>query len=149
MLDKIGAGFLLLKDRKILVLKRSELCSHPGKWCLPGGKIDEEDHDINGTFKDAMLFGAKRELWEETKVKISYLMGSLRPDFIDTENEGFLFRSFIFDLTTKDIQTIELKINLDKEHDEWMWSDIDDLIKSKDTHHGLVNTLNILKLYGV
>jgi len=150
MLDKRGAGFLFLTSNKeILVLKRSKICSHPYTWCLPGGKVDREDYPQNGTFNEGMLIGAERELWEETKLKRSYLSGTLRNDFIDTTKDKFKFRTFIFDLSPEDKNTIELEIKLDKEHDEWKWETIDNLLSSKETHHGLKNTLNILKLYGV
>ena len=150
MVDKRGAGYLFLtKDKKVLVLKRSEICSHPHTWCLPGGKVDREDYCLNGTFDEGMLHGARRELWEETKIKSSYLIGSIRKDFIDTKNDNFRFRTFIFDLGHEDIDTIENIITLDKEHDEWKWESISNLLSSDETHHGLKNTLNILKLYGV
>jgi len=150
MVDRRGAGFLFLStNKKILVLKRSSICSHPHTWCLPGGKVDREDYDLTGSFNDAMFSGACRELWEETRVKYSYIIGSLREDFIDTKKDGFRFRTFVVDLSGEDVGTINSEIKLDKEHDEWKWESLDHLLSSNDTHIGLKNTLNILKLYGV
>lgn len=150
MVDKRGAGFLFLStNKKILVLKRSSICSHPHTWCLPGGKVDREDYSLTGTFAEGMFAGACRELWEETKIKRSYLTGKLRENFIDTQRDGFRFRTFVVDLSGEDKKTIDIEIKLDKEHDEWKWESIDNLLNSDDTHIGLKNTLNILKLYGV
>ena len=151
MLDNRGAGFLLLTSKKdeILVLKRSLDSSYPSHWCLPGGKVDEDDYDILGTYEESMLNGAKRELFEETKIKLSYLQGSIRANSIDTDRNKFLFKTFIFDLKPKDKILIENIIELDHEHQEWKFEKIDFLRKAKDSHPGLINTLNILKLYGV
>ena len=63
MLENRGAGFLLFdkSNEEILVLKRSKDSSYPDHWCLPGGKVDEEDYDMLGTYENSMLNGAKRE----------------------------------------------------------------------------------------
>ena len=150
MVDRRGAGFLFLsKNKKILVLKRSSICSHPHTWCLPGGKVDREDYSLTGSLEDAMFSGACRELWEETSIMHSYILGTLREDFIDTKKNGFRFRTFVVDLSSEDVNTINSEIKLDKEHDEWKWESLENLLSSDDTHIGLKNTLNILKLYGV
>ena len=47
---------------KILLLKRHENDSEPGKWCLPGGSAEENE---------SLLDAAKRELKEETGLDIS------------------------------------------------------------------------------
>ena len=116
---------------------------------MPGGKVDDEDYDILGTYRESMLNAAKRELFEETKIKLSYLEGNLLDKFIDTNKNNFLFRTFIFVLSNSDKKLIEEVIKLDHEHQEWKFESIDYLKKSKESHPGLVNTLNILKLYGV
>lgn len=151
MLESRGAGFLLLDKNKneILVLKRSKESSYPDHWCLPGGKVDDEDYDIFGSYDESILNGAKRELFEETKIKISYLRGNIFKNFIDTNRNKFLFRTFIFILKNNDRELIESVIKLDHEHQEWKFEKIDVLKKSNSSHPGLINTLNVLKLYGV
>lgn len=51
------------ENNKILILKRStESKTNPGKWELPGGKVDQGE-----SFDQALI----REVYEETKLKIS------------------------------------------------------------------------------
>ena len=88
-------------------------------------------------------------MFEETKIKISYLQGNIYKNFIDTNRNGFTFRTFIFKLKSDDRRLIEKVITLDHEHQEWKFEKINILTNSKDSHPGLINTLNILKLYGV
>lgn len=57
----IGVSLMLLKDGKFLMLKRAESCIWaPGKYCLPGGHVENED------IKSAVV----REAQEELGVKI-------------------------------------------------------------------------------
>jgi len=56
---------VLLKDEddKILILKRStDSKTNPGKWELPGGKVDQKE-----SFDQALI----REVYEETQLKIA------------------------------------------------------------------------------
>jgi len=150
MKDIRGSGFLFItKDRRILILKRSKDSSFPDTWCLPGGKVDPDDYGLHDSFEESMLKAARREAWEEIKIKLSYLTGSLHPQHIDTAKNSFMFRTFIFFLSIKDINIIENNISLDHEHQDWKWIKIDEAGKAKDIHPGLKNTLNILKLYKI
>ncbi len=56
-----------------------------GKWCVPAGRIDENEH---------LLDGAKREIFEETGCKVE-ITGLL--EIINDINENRNLISFIFD----------------------------------------------------
>lgn len=68
-------------DRKVLLLKRSDTEKvHPGKWGIPGGKLEHQDIDVNnpdhmnGIVKDyhSTLFElAQRETQEESGLNIT------------------------------------------------------------------------------
>lgn len=67
-------------DKKCLILKRSvNETAHPGKWCVPGGKLDWNNLDLknptrmNGDiydFENAIEELLQREVQEEAGIKI-------------------------------------------------------------------------------
>lgn len=83
-------------DGRCLILKRSETEKvHPGKYCVPGGKLDWSDLDINNPtrmngdvfdFEDALEKLLQREAREECDLEIKgkplYVnsVGYIRPD---------------------------------------------------------------------
>lgn len=53
----------LISDNKLLLLKRGETAPWmPGKFCLPGGKLEPNE---------TLIQAAIRELYEETNIKVS------------------------------------------------------------------------------
>jgi 8-oxo-dGTP pyrophosphatase MutT (NUDIX family) len=67
---------IIVKDRKFLICKRSlKEKNFPGKWCVPGGKIEQKDFincakDTNDHWLDIFEKVLKKEVLEETNVKI-------------------------------------------------------------------------------
>jgi len=69
-----------LSDKKVLLLKRSEReIAHPGRWGIPGGKLEHKDIDVenpdvlNGNVKDYLYTIeelVKRETREEAGIGI-------------------------------------------------------------------------------
>ncbi|HUD07336.1 MAG TPA: NUDIX hydrolase [Candidatus Saccharimonadales bacterium] len=67
-------------DKRCLILKRSDReITHPGRWALPGGKLEWEDLDLNSPtrlngdvidFEDAIFKLLEREALEEAGIKI-------------------------------------------------------------------------------
>jgi len=54
------------KNNKILLVQRAMEEKHePGKWCIPGGKLE-----FTGNFFEALEETAKREVREETGIEI-------------------------------------------------------------------------------
>lgn len=74
------ANVIIVKDGECLLLKRSsEEKVHPGKWCVPGGKLEWQDLDLakptrmNGDvydFEDALEDLLAREAQEESGISI-------------------------------------------------------------------------------
>jgi len=57
---------VVVKDGKILISQRSWEEKHgPGKWCIPGGKLE-----YSGVVYEALQKTAQREVFEETGVEV-------------------------------------------------------------------------------
>ena len=70
---RVGIGVMVLKDRKVLLLKRKG--SHgEGTWCYPGGHLE---------FGEEISYAAIREVEEEAGIKIR------NPRFLCITNDVF------------------------------------------------------------
>lgn len=90
---------------KILILKRSvESKTNPGKWELPGGKVDQGE-----PFDKALI----REVYEETSLKISL------DNVIGASQQNLpLIRAVHIIMTGK---IVEGELNLSSEHEGYAW----------------------------
>ena len=88
-------GIIRNKDGKYLICKRSlNEKIFPGKWCVPGGKIEQGDFinnpkDTNDHWFDIFEKVLKKEILEETGIKISNIdyvsnLALLRPNGFST-----------------------------------------------------------------
>jgi 8-oxo-dGTP diphosphatase len=118
---KVGSGFgvMILKEGKVLLGKRHEdpekassLLKGEGTWTMPGGKLE---------FGESFEEGAKREVLEETGIKInSPNVICLNNDIVDTAH-------FITVGLFTDNFEGEPKVMEPDEITEWQWFDIEDL----------------------
>ena len=93
------------ENNKILILKRStESKTNPGKWELPGGKVDQGE-----SFDQALI----REVYEETQLKISleHVVGI-------SEQNLHLIRAVHIIMSGK---IINGNLNLSNEHEGYAW----------------------------
>lgn len=84
-----GVGVILINKRYLLILKRSNKCSHPGEMCLPGGMFENKDITLLQT--------VIREVLEETNICL------LPSNMLNTCDElvtsyGLRVRPFIFSI---------------------------------------------------
>jgi 8-oxo-dGTP diphosphatase len=96
---------LIDEDDKILILKRStDSKTNPGKWELPGGKVDQKE-----SFDQALI----REVYEETQLKIAldHVVGV-------SEQNLHLIRAVHIIMSGK---ILKGKLNLSKEHEGYAW----------------------------
>lgn len=104
---------LMNDDGKILIIKRStESKTNPGKWELPGGKVDQGE-----SFDQALI----REVFEETNLKISidHVIGA-------SEQNLPLIRAVHIIMTGK---IIDGELNISDEHEGYAWVFLEDLYK--------------------
>jgi 8-oxo-dGTP pyrophosphatase MutT (NUDIX family) len=101
-----AAGIMLVSgDGKVLFLRRSRAGDAPGKWCFPGGKIEDgEDAE------DAAI----RETDEEVgvKAKRKHLTLWTRRVADDVDYTTFIVRN-----------VVEFEPYLDQEHNAWLWAE--------------------------
>jgi 8-oxo-dGTP diphosphatase len=96
---------LIDEDDKILILKRStDSKTNPGKWELPGGKVDQKE-----SFDQALI----REVYEETQLKIAldHVLGV-------SEQNLHLIRAVHIIMSGK---ILEGKLTLSNEHEGYAW----------------------------
>jgi mutator protein MutT len=106
-----AAGVLILSaDGRVLFLKRSKSGDMPGKWCFPGGKIEDDE-----TPEEAAI----RELDEEAGVsaKPEHLTFWTRRVAADAGPEEVDFTTFIVR------NVVEFEPYLDQEHTAYLWAE--------------------------
>lgn len=83
---------IVVKDNKILLCQRSMQEEHvPGKWCPPGGKLEETTRVV-----EALQKTAKREVFEETGVEIEDEMCLLTNNTFRHDEDNLLVLAVIF-----------------------------------------------------
>lgn len=101
----IGQKAIVLNTKgEILVLQRSKKAGAEGKWSLPGGGLDDGEDPIKSI---------KREIEEETKVKIS----NIQPFSLRSYKEDGDFIVII----GYQCKAMSDKLELNWEHDDYNW----------------------------
>lgn len=109
---KKGAGFLYSDGTKVLLLRRSEKGDHNHTWCIPGGKLKEEE-----TF----LGGAQREVREET----GHLPSCRRLGQFDNQDGRHIFRTFVCQVERP------YDVTLSDEHNAYRWVPLDEAMNMR------------------
>lgn len=117
---RIGLKAVLVRDDKILLLRRVDAIARGGTWDLPGGliKTDEKLHE-----------GLRREVFEETGIKISNVDVPLDIGYF---NDGeYKIQNVIRVIYLSFVDEKEVKLS--REHYEFKWVTIEDLrVMNKD-----------------
>ena len=89
--ERVVASSVVMIDDKILMLHRPITArSYPGRWSLVSGKM-EEGEEITDT--------ARREILEETQIKVSEPISSLPPVYVRENDTVWKVYPFLFDAT--------------------------------------------------
>jgi len=110
---KRGAGVCFTDGSKILLLKRSKGCDHPGTWCIPGGRGKPGESDIDA---------AKREAKEECGSN-----SGQRFDSMSVKDGSFTWTTYFYKINAP------FDCDLSDEHTDSKWVDIDE-VESLDLH---------------
>ena len=105
MKGEVSVG-VVKRDGKLLLVKRSEKESSSGKWCFPGGKIEEGEIP-----EEAAL----REVVEETSLDVSIL--SSGEEFVAEGERGeWIIYPFLMEDSSGEVE-------LNHENSEFRWLD--------------------------
>lgn len=95
-----------------LFIQRSEKCSSPLKWSLPGGRLENEDPQE----------GITREIYEETQLEVDNLLPAKITSFKAEDGTRVVIIYYTCDLR-KNIDPI-----LNWEHDNYKWLSLIDAL---------------------
>ena len=119
---------VILSEGKILMLRRPDTASSfPGMWSLVAGKI-EASEDVNEA--------AVREIYEETKIRVSSPAASLDPMFVRERNIIWKVHPMLFVHDGKEVR-------LNSENTEYKWATPDET-ENMDTVAGNVTAVRRL-----
>ena len=109
----LSTGLMVVRDGKVLVVKRAEHDTLPGMWELPGGSVDEGETIIDG---------AVRELFEETGLRVKDFLAEFEGmDYVSSKNINVRQINYLVDV-------YESEIKLDpEEHSDYRFIDLTDL----------------------
>lgn len=120
-----ACGIMLVGlDGKVLIGRRSSSGDHAGEWSWFGGKVEDNESDIEAL---------KRELQEETGYD-----GELLELSIVHEND----RGHYVYVTYMGVVDCDFVPSLNDEHDDYMWVDMREL--PHPLHPGIIETIEYL-----
>lgn len=113
---------IVIRDNKIILVKRTKGLLEAGKWALPAGFVDRDE---------TLLDAAKREIFEETgwrvkDINLFRIKDSPSRPHEDRQNIAFVFLSF----------ADKKEGEKDNESDEVKWFDLDNLPNEIAFDHG-------------
>jgi 8-oxo-dGTP diphosphatase len=121
----------VLYNNKLLLLKRGESAPWmPGKYCLPGGGIDNNESIIDA---------AIRELYEETKVSVDARF--LTPINV-YYNPSYSKKAFVYQPQN------EPNIVLNYEHNDYVWNSVSEACSRNDTVPSVNKVVKTLIYWG-
>jgi len=104
---KILTKALLVRDNKILLLRRAETSSFAaGKWDIPGGKLD---------FGESLEESLLREIKEETSINVEVLNPICTCSNVNEENTKQYISIVYY------CNYIDGEVKLNSEHDDYIW----------------------------
>ena len=121
----------LVFDRvgRLLLLQRAAHDSMPNRWEIPGGAVDDDDPSI--------LYGAARELWEESGLAAQRFTALVTTETRAGEVPGFVFTNrhgtrffcrFTFVVDVESYDAVKLDPN---EHQDFVWATEDEVRAEK------------------
>jgi len=100
---------IILRDEKVLLIKRANTDHRGGEWEIPGGKVEKGE---------GLKAALAREMREETNLKLSEVKKYVGHS--DYKAPKFIFRLFMFDAIADDS---EVSLN-PAEHTQFLWASL-------------------------
>jgi 8-oxo-dGTP pyrophosphatase MutT (NUDIX family) len=105
-----GIAFTCCEDGTVLMVRRSQHVDAPGTWAFPGGMVEPGEN---------ALMAASREVEEELGLGPTEMR--LRGDVVTRGPDGFLFKTFVVDITLAEKTWWSPRIRLNWESDAVVW----------------------------
>jgi 8-oxo-dGTP pyrophosphatase MutT (NUDIX family)/GNAT superfamily N-acetyltransferase len=130
-----GSGILFFTpERRMLLLKRSDIVLEPGTWGIPGGAIPEVDGELEMTPLDSALREAEEEIGDVPPY--TSLGDAVMVDDPD-DPTSFRYTTFLFEVDE------EFWPSLNEEHDDYLWVTREEALRL-DLHPGVRELLEAL-----
>ena len=126
----MGVGALIIKDGKILLVKRANE-PNKGKWSIPGGVVK---------LGESLIEALKREIIEETGLEIDVLDVACVSEEIVRDDGSVKFHYVIIDFFAKVVGG-QLKVGSDAEEARWVGFDELDNIEIVDFVRKLIENV--------
>jgi 8-oxo-dGTP diphosphatase len=110
-----GQKAFIIKDNKVLIIKRKAVDIFGGMWDVPGGKLEDEE---------TLFKGISREIKEETGLSLTKILLVLSTSKFNSSkgDRPVIFRNIY-------LCSAEGEVTLSKEHSEFIWVKPEDLSK--------------------
>ena len=141
-LHRVSATAIIYKDRKYLLVQRSKnKKTFPGKWTVPGGKIEADDYvHLPKTTSDHWYFAIdralRREIKEETGLEVGNLKYLCDMTFLHPDGVPGIILSFYVDYKSG-------KVKLDEDNINFTWVTYKEA-KNYDLVEGLIEEIKMV-----
>lgn len=118
-LHRIATTAIIVKEKKYLLVQRGfNKKNFPGKWTVPGGKLEEDDYVNSPKTTSAHWYFAidtslRREIKEEVGLEVGKLKYLLDMTFIHQDGMPGIILSFYADYKSGEVKLDEDNINYD------------------------------------
>lgn len=142
-LHKISSTAIIYKDGKYLLLQRSlDKKAFPGKWTVPGGKLEVKDYiGLPKTTNDHWYFAIdkalRREIMEEAGLEVGKLKYLLDMVFMQPDGVPGVILSFYCDYKSGNVK-------LDEDNINYAWATLDEA-RNYDMVEGLLGELEMVE----
>lgn len=132
-LRHVTVGAIMVKDNKILLVKRAANLINPNKYALPGGFLDRDENSAQGILREV-----KEETgWQGKIICLFRINDSPKRPQEDRQNVDFIFL----------VEPIKKVGKPDWEIKETFWFDLDKLPDKKDFAFDHLENIELYKKY--
>lgn len=104
---RMGAGIVFTDGKTVLLLQRSDKSDHPGYWCIPGGKAEQNESPIDCAVRESKEECGKAE--------------GLRFAQFHTKDGAHHFHTFLYSVDKP------FDVKLSDEHSDYKWTPINEV----------------------
>lgn len=114
----VAVHLIIIRDNKILLLKRFNTGVFDGYWCMPTGKIEEGESPLQAIIREA-----KEEVGLDINPSLATIVTANVPNIFDSSSK---YKDINFFFICNNFENEPINMEPDK-HDQMQWFDIDKL----------------------